>query len=120
VPVSERIAAVDSFNNDPQGYMVFIGNLYAGSVGLDLHLLCNWFDPPANAGQSDQSIGRLRRIGQKKVVEMMEVSTQSSFDDRVLRNFIRKTLSHRWLDRTPDLTPEELSNVSMHLDAMVD
>nr|KIN05539.1 hypothetical protein OIDMADRAFT_23938 [Oidiodendron maius Zn] len=90
----ERNAVVHAFTEDPEK-RVFIGSWHVGSTGLNLQKQCyhciEW-DAPPSIGAMIQARGRSRRIGQPLAVENLEVTVENSFQNRIMRTTIMKSL----------------------------
>ena len=87
-PTEKRQALVDRFQQDP-GVRIFLANLIAGGVGLNLtqarHVVFNDLDwVPANHWQAED---RAYRIGQKAAVTVHYLTARGSIDE-----FVRNVL----------------------------
>jgi hypothetical protein len=74
---------------------VFIGSWHVGSTGLNLQKQCNHsveWDAPPSIGAMIQARSRSRRIGQSLAVENLEVMVENSFQNRIMRTTIMKSL----------------------------
>lgn len=88
----ERTAAVSSFQHDPNGIRVIVGNIQAAGTGLTMTAACrldmlesDW--TPAN---NVQAIRRVRRKGQKRPTLARFVMLNNSFDAVVAKIVRRK------------------------------
>lgn len=75
--------------------MIFNASSTIGSCGLNLHQACNYafeVDPAPNNGLKQQAVGRLRRVGQQKIVQHFEMYVANTFYDRAIAHRISKTL----------------------------
>lgn len=88
----ERMAAVHSFQNDPE-CRVFIGNIRAAGTGITLTAACEMdilesdWSPAGNA----QAIMRVHRIGQTRNVQARFITLANSFDVKVNEIVAEKT-----------------------------
>jgi superfamily II DNA or RNA helicase len=75
---------VDRFNND-EDCRVFLGSLKAGGTGIDLvgGSVVIHYDRWWNAAREDQATDRLYRIGQKRVVQVFKLVTESTLEERI-------------------------------------
>src|SRR6185437_5189473 len=81
-PVSERINAVNRFNNEDEPVTAFITTIAIGSLGLNLHKAC-WDGIIAeyawNMASMDQVQGRLWRLGQANQVHWVICTMANSW-----------------------------------------
>lgn len=88
----DRVAAVQSFQNDPD-HRVFVGNIRAAGTGLtltaasDLDMFESSWAPADNA----QALMRVHRIGQNRNVRARFISLAGSIDEVVSETVARKT-----------------------------
>jgi len=88
----DRVAAVQSFQNDPD-HRVFVGNIRAAGTGLtltaasDLDMFESSWAPADNA----QALMRVHRIGQNRNVRARFISLANSIDEIVSDTVARKT-----------------------------
>lgn len=88
----DRVAAVQSFQNDPD-HRVFVGNIRAAGTGLtltaasDLDMFESSWAPADNA----QALMRVHRIGQARNVRARFISLAGSIDEVVSETVARKT-----------------------------
>jgi len=88
----DRVAAVQSFQNDPD-HRVFVGNIRAAGTGLtltaasDLDMFESSWAPADNA----QALMRVHRIGQSRNVRARFISLANSIDEIVSDTVARKT-----------------------------
>lgn len=88
----DRVAAVQSFQNDPD-HRVFVGNIRAAGTGLtltaasDLDMFESSWAPADNA----QALMRVHRIGQSRNVRARFISLAGSIDEVVSETVARKT-----------------------------
>ncbi len=93
-PERQRVAHVQSFQNDP-GHRVFVGNIRAAGTGLtltaaaDLDMFESSWAPADNA----QALMRVHRIGQARSVQARFISLANSIDEVVSQTVARKTAS---------------------------
>ena len=89
---SDRIAAVQTFQGDPE-HRVFVGNIRAAGTGLtltaaaDLDMFESSWAPADNA----QALMRVHRIGQERKVNARFISLANSIDEVVSQTVARKT-----------------------------
>lgn len=86
---AEREAVIADFSDDAQ----FLISTEAGGEGINLqhncHIMVN-YDLPWNPARLMQRVGRLYRYGQENVVQVFNLSSSSSMDDRVLGHLYEK------------------------------
>lgn len=93
-PERQRVAHVQSFQNDP-AHRVFVGNIRAAGTGLtltaaaDLDMFESSWAPADNA----QALMRVHRIGQSRSVRARFISLANSIDEVVSNTVARKTAS---------------------------
>ncbi|KDQ71514.1 Transcription termination factor 2 [Zootermopsis nevadensis] len=101
VPVKERMALVDQFNNSLQKPMILLLSLTAGGVGLNLiggnHLFL--LDPHWNPQLEAQAFDRIYRVGQKKSVHIYKFISEETIEQQ-----IKKLQTHKMALATSVLT----------------
>lgn len=88
----KRQAHIDKFTND-ESCKVFIGNMQAAGIGINLHVssdvvFCNF---PLTVSELQQAIDRLHRIGQKEKVNIYYTICKGSVDESIYDMIIRKS-----------------------------
>lgn len=91
---SQRSALVKGFNEGPYP-MVLVCSYYVNSAGCNMqeqcrnvHLLCT----PMGIPIATQAVGRVRRLGQQKLVKVYEYRLEKSFDEEMVNNNIAKAI----------------------------
>jgi superfamily II DNA or RNA helicase len=81
---TDRGGLVQRFNDDPQ-CRVFVGSLKAGGTGIDLTAasVLIHYDRWWNAAREDQATDRVHRIGQKKAVQIIKMTTAHTIEERI-------------------------------------
>ncbi len=90
VPGKERRGLMERFREDPE-CRVFLST-DAGGVGLNLQAADTVInlDVPWNPAVLDQRIGRVHRLGQHRPVQVINLITRGTIEERVLRTLERK------------------------------
>ena len=87
----DRKAAVDNFNNNPK-VKIFLISLKAGGTGLNLtgadYVI--HYDPWWNVAAQNQATDRAHRIGQDKVVNVIQLVTKNSIEEKIIELQNRK------------------------------
>jgi hypothetical protein len=94
----------------PDKMMVSVGSFYVGSCGLNPQALCNMaidLDPAPNVGLGVQSKGRLRRIGQRHVVEHYEIVNVYNFHSSVIQKTLEKAVPGILAERNIFMSQED-------------
>ena len=83
--VTQRKAAIDAFNNNPE-ITVFLISLKAGGVALNLTEAENVFimDLWWNPAVEEQAMDRIHRIGQFRPIRIYRMVIENSIESRVL------------------------------------
>ena len=82
--LSEKLKAIDKFNNDTNRLLI---STEAGGEGLNLHYSCHImvnYDLPWNPARLVQRIGRLYRYGQTELVIVLNLHARDSFDNAAI------------------------------------
>ncbi|KUL90693.1 hypothetical protein ZTR_00025 [Talaromyces verruculosus] len=92
---AQRSQLIKRFTEDPKSPMVMVCSYYVNSAGCNLqplcrnvHLLCTPMGLPIAA----QAIGRVRRLGQTKIVKVYEYHLEKSFDEDLISRNISKAI----------------------------
>ena len=82
--MTQRTKAMDAFQNDPPT-TIFLLSLRAGAVGINLTTANRVFlmEPATNPALEEQAIGRVCRLGQKSVVEIVRLVVKNSIETRL-------------------------------------
>ena len=99
-PAKDRIALVDSFNNNKE-IKVFLISLKAGGTGLNLTSANTviHFDPWWNPSVENQASDRAHRIGQKQVVEVIKLIAKGTIEEKIVELQQKKSeLIHDMID----------------------
>jgi SWI/SNF-related matrix-associated actin-dependent regulator of chromatin subfamily A-like protein 1 len=88
----DRTAAVRSFQDDPDGVRVIVGNIQAAGTGLTLTAACrlDMLESSWTPADNVQAIRRVRRKGQTRPTLARFVMLNDSFDQRVAKVVVRK------------------------------
>lgn len=88
----DRTAAVRSFQDDPNGVRVIVGNIQAAGTGLTLTAACrlDMLESSWTPADNVQAIRRVRRKGQTRPTLARFVMLNNSFDQQVARVVVRK------------------------------
>ena len=88
----DRTAAVRSFQDDPSGVRVIVGNIQAAGTGLTLTAACrlDMLESSWTPADNVQAIRRVRRKGQTRPTLARFVMLNDSFDQRVAKVVVRK------------------------------
>lgn len=84
IPAKKRKSLIDNFHKNPES-RVFLST-DAGGVGLNLQcasIIIN-LDLPWNPAVLEQRIGRVHRLGQKKIVRVINMVSLNSIEHRIL------------------------------------
>ena len=83
---SERVSLVNEFNNSNK-VKVFLISLKAGGTGLNLTSadVVIHFDPWWNPAIEDQATDRAHRFGQKNVVEVINLISKGSIEEKIIK-----------------------------------
>jgi SNF2 family DNA or RNA helicase len=119
-PVAQRQALVDRFQSDP-AVRVFVANLVAGGVGLNLtaatHVVFNDLDwVPANHWQAED---RAYRIGQASTVNVHYLVAAGTLDEFVQQVLTTKAALVEAVVDGEALSPSVSSDVLSELESMV-
>lgn len=100
VPLDLRRATVDAFNNDSVDVLIATD---AVGEGLNLHHRCRLvidFELPWNPLRLEQRIGRVDRIGQRRVAHAIRLFHRGTIEERVLDHLgARRRQAEHTLDR---------------------
>ena len=79
-----RTRILNQFENDPD-CRVFVGSLKAGGVGIDLVAasVVIHYDRWWNAAREDQATDRVHRIGQRKGVQVIKMTTRDTLEEKI-------------------------------------
>jgi SNF2 family DNA or RNA helicase len=88
----DRTAAVRSFQDEPNGVRVIVGNIQAAGTGLTLTAACrlDMLESSWTPADNVQAIRRVRRKGQTRPTLARFVMLNDSFDQQVARVVVRK------------------------------
>lgn len=88
----DRTAHVRSFQDDPNGVRVIVGNIQAAGTGLTLTAACrlDMLESSWTPADNVQAIRRVRRKGQTRPTLARFVMLNDSFDQRVAKVVVRK------------------------------
>lgn len=88
----QREATVRSFQDDPKGVRVIVGNITAAGTGLTMTASCrlDMLESSWTPADNVQAVRRIRRKGQTRPTLARFVMLQNSFDDAVARIVTRK------------------------------
>ncbi len=91
-PIPERQKEVDAFQQDPKR-RVFVGNIKAAGVGLDLSAACELIFAETSwvPGDNDQASMRVSGINQKRAVRVRYAVLPGSLDERLTEVNRRKS-----------------------------
>jgi SNF2 family DNA or RNA helicase len=108
---TDRGGLVQRFNEDP-ACRVFLGSLRAGGSGIDLTAasVLIHYDRWWNAAREDQATDRVHRIGQKKAVQIIKMTSADTIEERIDRIIARKRELTK--DTVPIDTPEAMKSFS--------
>jgi SWI/SNF-related matrix-associated actin-dependent regulator of chromatin subfamily A-like protein 1 len=89
---NDRTAIVRSFQDDPNGVRVIVGNIQAAGTGLTLTAACrlDMLESSWTPADNVQAIRRVRRKGQTRPTLARFVMLNDSFDQRVAKVVVRK------------------------------
>ncbi len=89
---NDRTTIVRSFQDDPNGVRVIVGNIQAAGTGLTLTAACrlDMLESSWTPADNVQAIRRVRRKGQTRPTLARFVMLNDSFDQRVAKVVVRK------------------------------
>jgi len=93
--IKEREELVREFNEEPNKCMVLVCSYAVNSAGLNLQYRCrntHLFDVPMSEAIVMQAVGRLRRLGQEKIVLVYEYRVPDSFNTRLIAKNVEKVI----------------------------
>lgn len=92
VSEARREATVRSFQDDPRGVRVIVGNIEAAGTGLTLTAACrlDMLESSWTPADNVQAVRRVRRMGQKRPTLVRFVMLNNSFDQKVAEIVTRK------------------------------
>jgi hypothetical protein len=111
---NERQEMIHEFVTKPKNAMVLVCSFYINSSGSNLQGLCrnvHLWDIPMSEALLMQAIGRVRRLGQKRIVKVYDYTVLNSFNIKQLENNLAKMI--------PGLVAElsdELFNITFNHD----
>jgi len=111
---NERQEMIHEFVTKPKNAMVLVCSFYINSSGSNLQALCrnvHLWDIPMSEALLMQAIGRVRRLGQKRIVKVYDYTVLNSFNIKQLENNLAKMI--------PGLVAElsdELFNITFNQD----
>lgn len=121
VPSEKRNALVEKFWNEPS-CMVFIST-DTGSTGLNLQIASRVInlDLPWNPSVLEQRVGRVHRIGQRRNIQVLNMISQDSFEERMLATLeVKASLFEGILDNGDDTVVLDDSRMNNILKAVAD
>ena len=121
VPSEKRNALVEKFWNEPS-CRVFIST-DTGSTGLNLQIASRVInlDLPWNPSVLEQRIGRVHRIGQRRNIQVLNMISQDSFEERMLATLeVKASLFEGILDNGDDTVVLDDSRMNNILKAVAD
>jgi hypothetical protein len=87
----ERAKLTKTFTSNPNELQVLVNSYYVNSAGSNLQGLCrnvHLFDVPSSFSILEQAIGRVRRLGQTRVVKVYDYRLEGSFNmQQIARNY---------------------------------
>lgn len=88
----ERGKIVQSFQEDPAGVRVIVGNIQAAGTGLTMTAAnrIDMLESPWTPADATQAIRRVRRRGQTRTTFARFIALENSFDERVTDIIVRK------------------------------
>lgn len=91
VPMDQRGAVVEAFQNDP-GVKVFVAQIQTAGLGITLHAASAavFYSLDFNYANYAQALARIHRIGQERPVTYIHLLAGQTVDDRVLDALERK------------------------------
>ena len=97
----QRMIQVARFNEPGSPFFVFLMSTRAGGLGINLQTAdtCILFDSDWNPQVDIQAMGRVHRIGQKKLVHVYRMVTAGSVEERILQRSEKKLLLDRAVNR---------------------
>ena len=111
VPMDQRGAVVEEFQNDP-GVKVFVAQIQTAGLGITLHAASAavFYSLDFNYANYAQALARIHRIGQERPVTYIHLLAGQTVDDRVLDALERKedlarTIVDGWRDYFQGGTP---------------
>lgn len=121
VPSEKRSALVEKFWNEPS-CRVFIST-DTGSTGLNLQIASRVInlDLPWNPSVLEQRVGRVHRIGQRRNIQVLNMISQDSFEERMLATLeVKASLFEGILDNGDDTVVLDDSRMNNILKAVAD
>lgn len=121
VPSEKRNALVEKFWNEPS-CRVFIST-DTGSTGLNLQIASRVInlDLPWNPSVLEQRVGRVHRIGQRRNIQVLNMISQDSFEERMLATLeVKASLFEGILDNGDDTVVLDDSRMNNILKAVAD
>lgn len=121
VPSEKRNALVEKFWNEPS-CRVFIST-DTGSTGLNLQIASRVInlDLPWNPSVLEQRVGRVHRIGQRRNIQVLNMISQDSFEERMLVTLeVKASLFEGILDNGDDTVVLDDSRMNNILKAVAD
>lgn len=121
VPSEKRNALVETFWNEPS-CRVFIST-DTGSTGLNLQIASRVInlDLPWNPSVLEQRVGRVHRIGQRRNIQVLNMISQDSFEERMLATLeVKASLFEGILDNGDDTVVLDDSRMNNILKAVAD
>lgn len=121
VPSEKRNALVEKFWNEPS-CRVFIST-DTGNTGLNLQIASRVInlDLPWNPSVLEQRVGRVHRIGQRRNIQVLNMISQDSFEERMLATLeVKASLFEGILDNGDDTVVLDDSRMNNILKAVAD
>ena len=83
---AQRTKALEDFQNDPPT-TIFLMSIRSGACGINLTQANNVFmlEPSLNPALEAQAIGRVHRMGQKRVVKIFKLVMKGSVEEQILK-----------------------------------
>ena len=111
VPMDQRGAVVEAFQNDP-AVKVFVAQIQTAGLGITLHAASAavFYSLDFNYANYAQALARIHRIGQARPVTYIHLLAEQTVDERVLDDLERKedlarTIVDGWKDYFQGGTP---------------
>ena len=101
----QRGKVIERFQTDSR-LKVFIGSLLAGGIGIDLTAasVVIHYDRWWNASKENQATDRVHRIGQKKFVQVMKMTTRGTLEEKISKMIESKnTIFKTFLEKDEEL-----------------
>lgn len=92
---NSRHELIRDFTTKPSECMVLVCSYYVNCSGLNLQAICrnvHLFDIPSSNAIAMQSMGRVIRVGQKRIIKVYEYFVEETFNVRQLSNNMNKVV----------------------------